>query len=134
MLSWLRKLVGGEKPAPLAGAPRVRRQKTYSAQSGYVYQYYYEGSRPIAGGREYVFDVSYDRKTSFPASVVVRGEGIAQWNQEHGRELTESEQYAIAKLALMQAFDERDDPAGMRDRVTVHHTDVATILTTLGRD
>ena len=34
------------KDEPLAGAPPVRRLKTYSARSGYVYQYRYQGSRP----------------------------------------------------------------------------------------
>ena len=44
MFDWLRK----KKDAPLTGAPAVRRQKTYSAESGYVYQYFYEGQRPAA--------------------------------------------------------------------------------------
>jgi len=44
MLNWLRK----KKEAPLTGAPAVRRQKTYSAESGYVYQYFYEGQRPAS--------------------------------------------------------------------------------------
>ena len=51
-----------KKPAALTGAPPVRRMKTYSAQSGYVYQYYYEGYRPFrsAGesGSEFVFTIS----------------------------------------------------------------------------
>ena len=34
-----------KKPLPLTGAPAVRRLKSYSAQSGYVYQYFYEGQR-----------------------------------------------------------------------------------------
>ncbi len=65
---WLRN-----KPEPLRGAPAVRRQKAYSAQSGYVYQYYYQGQRPSSPepGTEYVFDVSSDRRTSRPVSVFV---------------------------------------------------------------
>jgi len=54
-----------KKEAPLTGAPAVRRQKTYSAESGYVYQYYYEGQRPASrdgsSGIEFVFNVSADR-------------------------------------------------------------------------
>jgi hypothetical protein len=46
------------KPVPLSGAPAIRRMKTYSAQSGYVYQYFYEVQRP---GTEFVFSVSADR-------------------------------------------------------------------------
>ena len=60
--------------APLSGAPAIRRMKTYSAQSGYVYQYFYEGQRPLRGaegGTEFVFSVSADRKTWHPVSVLV---------------------------------------------------------------
>jgi hypothetical protein len=41
-----------KKPLPLTGAPAVRRLKSYSAQSGYVYQYFYEGQRPFHSGGE----------------------------------------------------------------------------------
>ena len=55
-----------KKPPPLTGAPAVRRMKSYSAQSGYVYQYFYEGQRPFRSGGEsgieFVFTVSADRK------------------------------------------------------------------------
>ncbi len=106
------------KPQPLTGAPAVRRQKTYSAQSGYVYQYYYEGHRPYKrereNGTEHVFDVSGDRKTSLPVSVLVSDRAIEdRWESRHGRTLHLSERYAIAKMALFQAFDERPDPAAM---------------------
>ena len=76
ILGWFRK-----KPAPLAGRPAVRRQKTYSAQTGYVYQYFYEGYRPSSGerGTEYVFDVSADRKTSAPTSVLVSDAAVESW-------------------------------------------------------
>ena len=99
----------GKKTVPLAGVPAVRRQKTYSAQSGYVYQYFYEGHRPSSAerGTEYVFDVSSDRKTSSPVSVVVSDAAVASWQNESGRTLSATEQYAIAKMALFQAFDER---------------------------
>ncbi|MCS6952165.1 MAG: hypothetical protein RMK57_09455 [Bryobacterales bacterium] len=131
MWNWLRK-----RPAPLTGAPAVRRQKTYSAQSGYVYQYYYEGQREVSRGRErgaeYVFEVTADRKTSFPVSVFVSSEALAVWEQRHGRSLTATERYAIAKMALFAAFDEREDPRQMRDEVRVQPADVEAILERLG--
>src|SRR5437867_3892847 len=75
MFDWFRR-----KEAPLTGAPAVRRQKTHSAESGYVYQYFYEGQRPAsrdgAQGTQYVFNVSADRKSSFPVSVFVSGEAL----------------------------------------------------------
>src|SRR5258708_37937535 len=85
----------GHKPAPLTGAPTVRRQKTYSAQSGYVYQYYYAGQRASDAepATEFVFDVSADRKTSNPISVLVLNEAVDAWQRQHGRELTSAERY-----------------------------------------
>ena len=123
-----------KKPAPLVGAPGVRRQKTYSAQSGYVYQYFYEGHRPSSAerGTEYVFDVSSDRKTSTPVSVVISDAAVASWQNESGRTLSATEQYAIAKMALFQAFDERESPARLKEPVCVRRADVDAIVETLG--
>ena len=106
MFDWFRK-----KEAPLTGAPTVRRQKTHSAESGYVYQYFYEGQRPAKRdgkpGIQFVFNVSADRKTSFPVSVFVSDEALEGWQQGHARELGSTERYAIAKMALFQAFGAR---------------------------
>jgi len=126
----------GRKPVPLTGAPAVRRQKTYSARSGYVYQYFYEGQRPAdpGPGTEFVFDVSADRKTSAPVSVFVLEPAVKAWEGEHGRELTATERYAIAKIALFQAFDERESPAAMSDAVRVNADAVDDILRTLEID
>ncbi|HVN03422.1 MAG TPA: hypothetical protein VMT86_03330 [Bryobacteraceae bacterium] len=123
------------KPQPLMGAPAVRRQKTYSGQSGYVYQYYYEGHRPYKrdrdSGTEYVFDVSADRKTSGAVAVLVSDTAVEDWESRHGRTLYPSERYAIAKMALFQAFDERPNPDAMRADVHVRGADVEAILITL---
>lgn len=124
------------KTQPLTGGPAVRRQKTYSAQSGYVYQYYYEGHRPYKRdrekGAEFVFDVTADRKTSAPVSVLLNDTAIDDWESRHGRTLGGSERYAIAKIALFQAFDERPNPASMSADVRVRAADVEAILITLG--
>lgn len=124
-----------KKPLPLAGAPPVRRLKSYSAQSGYVYQYFYEGQRPFAGsagGTEFVFTVSADRKAFHPLSVMVAGAALSAWEQAHVHPLSSTERYAIAKMALFQAFDERAGPAQMNENVLVRNADVATIIETLG--
>ena len=44
-MSWFKRLFGGEDAVPLRGAPEVRREMSYSADTGYVYQYFYEGYR-----------------------------------------------------------------------------------------
>ena len=133
MFAWLKK-----KPqeTPLAGAPPVRRQKTYSAESGYVYQYYYLGYRAAersgAPGVEYVFDVSADRKLWFPVTVFVAASALDSWQKRQERPLIDSERYAVAKLSLLQAFDQRSDPAAMTAEVRPGAEDVDSILETLG--
>lgn len=123
------------KRAPLTGAPAVRRMKTYSAQSGYVYQYFYEGQREFhsAAGRgfEYVFHLSADRKTWRDTSVFLAESALAVWQNAHSRELSSTERYAIAKIALFQAFDERPEPAGMAAEVHVRPADLDAIVDSL---
>ena len=85
--------------------------KSYSAGTGYVYQYYFESVRPGqkrdgARGDEYVFVVSRDRKTTFELPVLLEDEALRSWIQERGRELVGPEQYAAVKMRLFQAFDE----------------------------
>jgi hypothetical protein len=127
-----------KKTTPLTGAPAVRRQKTYSAQSGYVYQYFYEGNRPYRRdteeGTEFVFDVSADRKTSAPVSVFVSAEAVRSWEERHGRGLVATERYATAKMALFQAFDERANPGLMKQDIRVRAADMEAILAGLGID
>ncbi len=130
MFDWFRK-----KEAPLTGAPKVRRQKTHSAESGYVYQYFYEGQRPArreaSAGTQFVFNVSADRKSSFPVSVFLSDEAVESWQREHARELGSTERYAVAKLALFQAFDQRPAPDAMSEEVRVQASDVESILAAL---
>ncbi len=116
----------------------MRRQKTYSAQSGYVYQYYYQGHRPFDRARqhgvEYVFEVSADRKTYIPVSVFLDEACLGAWESGHARTLSSTERYAIAKMALFQAFDERAHPQLMHHEIHVRTADVEGILNTLDLD
>jgi len=124
------------KPVPLSGTPEIRRQKTYSAQSGYVYQYFYEGYRPLPtgadSGTEFVFTYSADRKNWTATSVLVSDAALAAWEQSHTRALSSTERYAIAKMALFQAFDDRPTPDLMKQEVCVRTADVDGIVETLG--
>jgi hypothetical protein len=137
VFDWLKK-IGRPAPKPLTGAPAVRRQKTHSALSGYVYQYYYEGQREALAGSdaavEYVFDVTADRKISFPVSVLVLRRAVESWQVSHGRDLSGAERYAIAKMSLFSAFDERDHPDRLREPVVVDETGVDSALTVLDID
>jgi len=124
-----------KRSEPLSGAPAVRRLKTYSAQSGYVYQYYYEGQRPYQcsgeSGTEFVFTVSADRKDWHPASVMVDAAAIEAWEREHNRGLSSSEHYAVCKIALFQAFDERATPDLMKSDIRVRRADLDGIIESL---
>ncbi len=124
MLAWLRRLGRRGQAPPLTGAPAVRRLKTYSAASGYAYQYFYEGHR----GTEYVFQVSGDRRTYFSATVLLSDQALAA----SPRELTSNERYAVVKIALFRAFDERLSPAEMRQPIRVRPADLAAIAEQLG--
>ena len=123
------------QPERLSGAPAARRLKTYSAQSGYVYQYFYEGHRPFHSGGdngvEYIFNVSADRKRYEPVAVRQSAAAIQEWERSAERQLSASERYGIAKIALFQAFDDRT-PAEMKEPVWVRRADLDSIAATLG--
>jgi hypothetical protein len=125
----------GKKAVALRGAPPVRRIKTYSAQSGYVYQYSYEGQRRATkeGGVEFAFLSSADRKSWHAVSVVVDQCSVVGWERAHGRTLSSNEWYALAKMSLFAAFDARATPAEMhREPVCPGQSDVDEIMDRLG--
>jgi len=132
---WFGKWLG-RRPSTLRGGASTPRLKTYSAQSGYVYQYRFLGSRESrhqgADAIDYVFDVSAGPQMTLPVKVVVPAPSLEPTESGWGRALAANERYAIAKLALFQAFDERPEPADMRADVVVRAADAAAILSTLG--
>lgn len=111
----------------------MRRLKTYSADSGYVYRYYYLGYRatPAEGGcMEFCFDVSTAPGTSCEVPVRVVDAAVAEWEAAHHRQLAGNERYAAAKMSLFQAFDERP-PERMHEPVLVRLADLEAILARL---
>lgn len=130
MRSWLGKFIrrGPPPPEPLKGVPAAARVKRYTAMSGYVYEYFYQGYLDAAGVRSHRFNVSPDRKSWFEIEVAVEDGGVREWEQANGRELNAAERYAVAKLALFAAFDERETPAAMREPVRVEAAHIAALL------
>ena len=124
-----------QRRLPLNGTPPVRRMKMYSAASGYVYHYFYEGYRATRHGAEsgveYVFSVSADRKQWNPASVMLSDAALRAWEESHQPELSATERYAVAKIALFQAFDERETPAQLHGEILVRAADLEAIAETL---
>lgn len=115
----------------------VRRMKSYTGQTGYVYQYYFVGKRPAlpdAGESpafEYVFDVTSDRETYFAVSIFLRDEALAAWAEIHGRGLTDAEQYAAVKLRLFEVFDEVCELASAERRYSVDAENIEGVLESL---
>lgn len=136
MISWIRRIFQSQPATePLRGAQKVRREKTYSADTGYVYQYYYEGYRESRRdnleGQDHVFTVTSDRVTRFPVTVFLSRRAVEAWQQAHDRELTATEQYAVVKLSLFQAFDERERLDRGSDAVIVSEAEVEEHCSTL---
>jgi hypothetical protein len=88
----------------------AHRVKSYSAATGYVYQYYFyeveKSNRGAAAGTEYVYMASVDRKHVFPVRIFVVKDALEKWSARAGRQFTGTEEYAVAKMRLFQAFDE----------------------------
>ena len=100
------------------------RMKTYSAESGYVYQYYFLESQARKKlwsriGTAFRFHVTSDRKEFVVIEVMIEERALEAWQRQHGRPLDSNEQYAAAKMRLFRAFDESETPAKIVDvRVT----------------
>ena len=92
-----------------------RRYKSYAAETGVVYRYFFESRRSIvrpAGlgpGSDYVFVLTADQGPPFALRVFVSQRAITAWRAAHARELDPSEQYALAKMRLFRAFDELEN-------------------------
>ena len=119
----------------MARPETVRRVKSYSAATGYVYQYYFyevgKARRGLAAGNEYTYMVSADRKTMFPLRVFVRRDAVEKWSRANGRPLSGTEEYAIAKMRLFQAFDEIEGLAAIRPDLEVDDSNLDSLLSTL---
>ena len=115
---------GGANNPPMARPDAVRRVKSYSAANGYVYQYcFYEVNRVSNNGGpvgEFIYAISADRKTMFGLRIIVQQSALEAWAVSNGRPLTSSEEYAIAKMRLFQAFDEGSVPLTAEAAATVY--------------
>ncbi|MFZ0736877.1 MAG: hypothetical protein WA002_13920 [Candidatus Acidiferrales bacterium] len=117
------------KPEP------VRRVKSYSSATGLVYQYQFHDVRPSEGtglpGNEYIYYVSTDRKTMFPLRILVRADAVDAHGKRLGRKLSGTEEYAVAKMRLFQAFDEVENLATTRPELVVDSSNLEALLAQL---
>jgi hypothetical protein len=116
----------------------VRRMKTYTGGQGYVYQYYFVGKRAARPGKgddsatEYIFDVTSDRKITFAVSVFLSEPALRRWSDNHGRNLTDAEQYAAVKMRLFRAFDEIEDVKAHGRELLLDDATLESVLGSLG--
>ncbi len=114
----------------------LRRVKTYTAQTGLVYEYYFVGQREALSldvpAIEFIFDVISDPRVRYSVSVFVRQDGLESWAASHGRKLGDPERYAAAKLRLQQGFDEIEDMLEAGRSLAVDAENIEEILAPLG--
>jgi hypothetical protein len=119
----------------MAQPSAVHRIKSYSAASGFVYQYRFHellpSRRGAAPGNEYTYLVSADRRNMFPLKIFVRRDSVERWRKKFGRPLTGTEEYAVAKMRLFDAFDETDNPADFLPDLLVDDSNLDALLTRL---
>jgi hypothetical protein len=96
--------------------PRI---KTYSAASGFVYQYQFASHKADETGDYYVFQTTQDRRSAFSVTVLLQTRAVADWEAQTARTLSPTEKYALAKIALFTAFDDAGNPELLPQPVTV---------------
>jgi|SRR5579862_5859284 len=110
----------------------AHRIKSYSAATGFVYQYCFvevqKARRGLTLGTEYVYVVSVDRHENFPLSVFVKQSAAEKWARTHDRKLSGTEEYAVAKMRLFQAFDEVENLSESRPDLVVDDSNLQALL------
>jgi hypothetical protein len=118
----------------------VRRLKTYTAESGRVYEYYFVGKRPALKGdpyspaTEYVFDIVSDRQPTFAISIFMLTATLQSWQADNGRGLTDPEQYGAAKMKLFRVFDQVNELMLSERRFPIEAEELKELLLDLGVD
>jgi hypothetical protein len=112
----------------------ARRYKSYAAETGTSYQYFFVSSRRVnrpegqGAGSDYLFVVTPDQTPPLTLRVFVADRALAAWREAYGRELVSSEIYAAAKMRLFRAFDELDRLRDECLNLLVDETNVAALL------
>ena len=118
----------------------MRRRKTYAAEGGGAFEYYFVGKRaalasdPFSPATEYIFDVTTDGCPKLAVSVFLTRSALLLWKCEHRRELSDPEQYAAAKMRLFRAFDEWEQLPAQAKRVAIEADQIAELLLRVGVD
>ncbi len=113
----------------------AHRVKSYSAATGFVYQYYFyeveKKQRGAVTGTEYVYMASVDRKHVFPVRIFVSKQALDKLSAQTGREFTGTEEYAVAKMRLFQGFDEVEELSAKTPELLVDESNLEALLSEL---
>ena len=131
MFGWFERWFGVREvsPAPVA---KPRRVKTYQSESGYVYQYTFDGRHCRGRETEFVFSVSADRKADHRVSIVLPEASIAAYEKEKDRRLAENERYGLAKIGLFRLFDAGTKPEHVWKGSRIEQTQALEFIDVLG--
>jgi hypothetical protein len=116
----------------------AHRYKSYAAETGTAYQYFFVGSRRVTrpegqgAGSDYIFVVTADQKPPFILRVFVSQRALDAWRQAQGRNLDSIEMYAVAKMRLFRAFDEVESLRDGALSLLVDEGNIQDLLAPLG--
>ena len=132
MLRFLRNLFRPEDR--LTQGPYSGRPRSWTADSGYVYEYAFAGFRRIRQGGEdlieYRFAVTFGKPQGVTIAVFLPESRLPAWTGT-ARELTASERYGIAKLCLKAEFDRAESPAQLLETLRPAEEQIGEIARTL---
>jgi hypothetical protein len=72
-----------------------------------------------------------DRQRVFPVRIFVRKDALEKWSARTGQQLTGTEEYAVAKMRLFQAFDEIEGLTAKTPDLAVDDSNLETLLSQL---
>jgi hypothetical protein len=125
------------KPAVKKNDPDVkmgRRYKSYAAETGVSYQYFFTSQRPVnrpesqGRGTDFTFVITADQHPPFTLKVFVSDRAVSAWRDGHGRDLNANEQYAAAKMRLFRGFDAEEQLKDHSLSLIVDETNVEELL------
>lgn len=118
----------------------VRRLKTYTSETGNVYEYYFVGKRPaladepLAPATEFIFDVRSASEPTVALSIFLREHSVEGCRRDNGRGLVEPEQYGVAKMKLFRVFDEIESLREPKRKFAIEAEELSSLLADLGID
>jgi hypothetical protein len=111
-----------------------RRYKSYPAETGTSYQYFFDTQRRVnrpegqGPGVDFAFVITADQRPPFTLRVFVSERAITAWRDAHQTPLSANEQYAAAKMRLFRAFDELENLNQHPLSLIVDETNVEDLL------